>query len=59
MFDHILENYQDSFSKKTYSKENNENDLLMNIFDISPQIKRENKQYWGRELGMCWQMIVT
>ena len=59
MFDHILENYQNSFSKKTYSEENNEDDLLMNIFDISPQIKRENKQYWGRELGMCWQMIVT
>ena len=46
MFNHILENYQDSFSKKIYSKENNDVDLLMNIFNISPQTKRENKQYW-------------
>jgi hypothetical protein len=30
----------------------------MNVFGISPQLKRENRQYWGRELGMCWQLLV-
>lgn len=31
----------------------------MDAFGISPALKRENRQYWGRELGMCWQLLVT
>ncbi len=31
----------------------------MDVFGISPIIKKENRQYWGRELGMCWQLLVT
>ena len=31
----------------------------MDIFGITPEQKRENRQYWGRELGMMWQLIVT
>lgn len=31
----------------------------MDVFGILPALKRENRQYWGRELGMCWQMLVT
>ncbi len=54
----ILEQYRDSFSDKVYSDENNESDLLMEIFGITPELKRENRQYWGRELGMCWQRLV-
>ena len=30
----------------------------MQIFGITPDIKRENRQYWGRELGMVWQKII-
>lgn len=30
----------------------------MDVFGISPELKRENRQYWGRELGMCWQRLV-
>ena len=47
----ILKNYQDSFTEKNYSEENNEYDLLMNVFNVTPDLKRENRQYWGRELG--------
>lgn len=54
----ILESYHHSFSNKIYSEENNDTDILMNLFDISPSLKRENRQYWGRELGMVWQLIV-
>lgn len=54
----ILSQYQDSFSEKSYTEENNDHDDLMNIFGITPDLKRENRQYWGRELGMCWQRIV-
>jgi len=31
----------------------------MDAFGISPKLKREHRQYWGRELGMCWQILVT
>ncbi|MCW5312398.1 restriction endonuclease [Nostoc sp. KVJ3] len=54
----ILCKYQKSFSDKVYGDENDEYDILMNIFSLTPETKRENAQYWGRELGMCWQSIV-
>lgn len=55
----IFEKYQKSFSKKIYADENEESDLLMEVFGVTQELKRENKQYWGRELGMCWQLIVS
>jgi hypothetical protein len=55
----VLQAYHDSFSSKAYSKENNDSDILMNIFGITPELKRENRQYWGRELGMIWQIIIN
>jgi len=54
----ILSQYQNSFSEKAYSDENNDHDPLMDVFGITPSLKRENRQYWGRELGMCWQRLV-
>jgi hypothetical protein len=55
----ILQAYHNSFSEKVYTEENNDHDILMDTFGISPELKRENRQYWGRELGMAWQLIVT
>ncbi len=55
----ILSQYQQSFTGKVYLEENDESDLLMDAFALTPQLKRENRQYWGRELGMCWQRLVT
>lgn len=55
----IIARYYKSFVGKNYSDENNDHDVLMDIFGISPELKRENRQYWGRELGMAWQHIVT
>ncbi len=51
--------YQRSFSDKVYSEENDDHDVLMDVFGLVPAVKRENRQYWGRELGMCWQVVVT
>lgn len=56
--DQILTRYQYSFIEKVYAEENEEHDLLMDVFRISPILKKENKQYWGRQLGMCWQLLV-
>ena len=55
----LLSKYHSSFISKTHSQENNDSDILMEIFNISPELKRENRQYWGRELGMLWQLLVT
>lgn len=54
----ILTRYQKSFISKVYSEENDDHDILMDVFGLSPQLKRENRQYWGRELGYCWQLLV-
>lgn len=54
-----LTTYKRSFLGHKPASENNESDILMEVFDISPQMKTENRQFWGRELGMCWQRIVS
>lgn len=54
----IIEKYRDSFSAKAYNSENDDHDILMDVFGITPELKRENREYWGRELGMCWQLLV-
>jgi len=55
----ILTQYGESFSTKTYDEESDEHDVLMDVFGITPALKRENRQYWGRELGMCWERLLT
>lgn len=54
----VLTQYRDSFSKKKMVETLGDNDILMDVFDISPQLKGMNKQYWGRELGKCWERVV-
>jgi len=55
----VIRSYHGSFSSKVYSDQNDDHDVLMDVFGLVPAVKRENRQYWGRELGMCWQLIVT
>ena len=55
---YILLDYQSKFSSKIYSQDNKDYDLLMDAFGISPKLKLENKQYWGRELGACLEKIM-
>ena len=55
----VLRAYRDSFSMKTYTDDNDDPDPIMDVFGITPDRKRENRQYWGRELGMCWQLLIT
>lgn len=30
----------------------------MEAFGITQELKSENKQYWGRELGKCWENLL-
>lgn len=55
----ILSAYKGAFDDKVYAEENNEHDVLMDVFGITPELKRENRQYWGRELGKCWELVVS
>lgn len=55
----IVQGYKSAFTEKTYSEESAETDPLMEAFGITQELKRENRQYWGRELGMCWQLLVV
>ena len=55
----ILERYQKNFSEKIYVDDFDSTDILMEAFGITQELKRENKQFWGRQLGMCWQLIVS
>lgn len=56
---HILKEYQDNFSEKIYVDDYNSSDILMETFGITQELKSENKQFWGRQLGMCWQCLVV
>ena len=56
--DKVLKKYCESFQKKVYAIENDDHDVLMDAFGITPELKRENRQYWGRELGKCWESLV-
>lgn len=55
-----IEKYSSKFNKKRKAKEelDNEHDLLMDVFNISPEEKKKSAQYWGRELGVLWQELV-
>jgi hypothetical protein len=55
----ILEQYSRSFSNKVFSEESPEEDDLMLVFGLTQAAKVGNKQYWGRELGMCWQRLIN
>jgi hypothetical protein len=55
----ILKKYQGNFSEKVYVDDYDSTDVLMETFGVTQELKRENKQFWGRQLGMCWQLLVV
>lgn len=54
----VIQKYQKAFSNKEILEEKGNSDILMNIFEITPDMKQTNMQYWGRELGKCWEGII-
>ncbi|WP_270278824.1 hypothetical protein [Veillonella parvula] len=57
-FNMLTENYQINFRNKEIIETDEYIDVLMEIFGITSTLKHENRQYWGRELGMYWQRLV-
>jgi hypothetical protein len=56
--DSILIQYSQSFTSKIFGEESLEEDDLMLVFGLTQEIKSGNRQYWGRELGKCWERLV-
>lgn len=54
----VLGKYSQRFTAKKYSDDFNDTDVLMEAFGITQELKSENKQYWGRELGKCWENLL-
>ena len=54
----VLGKYSENFTAKVYSDDFNDTDVLMEAFGITQELKNENKQYWGRELGKCWENLL-
>jgi len=54
----VLSKYSENFSRKRYTSVYADSDILMKAFGITQELKGENKQYWGRELGKCWENIL-
>lgn len=55
----ILEQYGRSFASKQFEEQLAEIDDLMLVFGLTQATKAQHRQYWGRELGLCWQRLVT
>lgn len=56
--DKILAEYQVSFSNKVYNTQEQDSDILMQVYGITSALKQENSQYWGRELGSIWEKLI-
>ena len=54
----IIARYRISFESKIFAEESSEEDDLMRLFGLTQAIKAQNKQYWGRALGTCWERLV-
>ena len=58
MLSGVLRRYQSNFSDKAHVDAYADTDILMETFGVTQEIKRENRQFWGRQLGKCWELLV-
>lgn len=54
----ILEEYASSFRRKELIERSETSDALLEVFRLTPVTLNLNRQYWHRELGMCWERLV-
>jgi hypothetical protein len=55
----ILLSYQTSFSSQQTTADTRDPDILMKLFGVTSDTQKENRQFWGRHLGVCWEKLVT
>lgn len=54
----VLGHYQHAFANKLHARTLGSTDPLMRVLGVSALEKAAASQYWGRELGMCWEHLV-
>ncbi len=54
----ILNEYSVKFKNKVHTLTSYSSDILLKHFNVTTEQIHQNKQYWNRELGMCWQKLV-
>jgi len=54
----VSKEYQKTFEKKIFNYHNPDHDLLMDVFNLTSELKGENPQYWGTQLGRCWEKLI-
>lgn len=55
----IINDYLESFNKKEIIDIGEDTDLLMDLYGLTADIIKTNKQYWNRELGALFELIST
>lgn len=56
----IITKYHKSFSSKKFNEDAEQDiDLLMGLYGLTVETKRENKQYWNRELGSIFELLCS
>jgi hypothetical protein len=55
----ICQDFSQRSSSKEYPPHNDDHDPLMDMYSMTPELKRENPQYWGSQLGANWQRLVA
>lgn len=54
----ILAHYAKAFDQKTVKEHVRTPDVLTDHFSLTPAQVVAEPQFWGRELGMCWERLV-
>jgi len=57
--ENTLEHYKKAFSAKVFNDESSDEDDLMLVFGLTQEIKSKHGQYWGKQLGHCWEKITA
>lgn len=59
LLDNIIIDYEKKFKEKIFQDSPKYSDFFMKKYNITNELKKQNMQYWGRELGMLWQKLVV
>lgn len=54
----VVDGFRASFARKDFIARETDPDILMDVFGLTPEVKLSHPQYWGRELGSCWERLV-
>lgn len=54
----VLQSCKAAFDVKVFEDFDTGTDVLMDSLSVTPAMKAANRQYWGRQLGACWEALL-